>query len=248
MDSLALKQATLAEAQKKLEEVTAKVDALKKQYDDSVDNKNRLRKESEDLEAKLARAEQLVSGLSGEGVRWEASIGTFEAQAENVVGDALVAAAFASYAGPFDSTFRQRLVAGWLEKVKAEKLPHDTAFTFASFLAKKTDVRDWNLDGLPADDFSTENGVIVTRGRRWPLMIDPQQQANKWIKKMWGDKLTIVDPKMKDFLRKLENAIQFGQPLLMQVRGLWGLRGTVGCWCSWLLSENLTSFPPCRMS
>jgi dynein heavy chain len=23
---------------------------------------------------------------------------------------------------------------------------------------------------------------LVTRGRRWPLMIDPQLQANRWIK------------------------------------------------------------------
>ena len=30
--------------------------------------------------------------------------------------------------------------------------------------AKPEDVRDWNIQGLPADAFSTENGVMVTRG------------------------------------------------------------------------------------
>ena len=45
-------------------------------------------------------------------------------------------------------------------------------------------MREWNIWGLPRDAFSTENGVIVTRGRRTPLMIDPQMQALKWVKNM----------------------------------------------------------------
>ena len=38
-------------------------------------------------------------------------------------------------------------------------------------------MRDWNIQGLPSDSFSTENGVMVTRGNRWPLMVDPQGQV-----------------------------------------------------------------------
>ena len=54
----------------------------------------------------------------------------------------------------------------------------------AEFLADPALIRDWNLQGLPSDDFSTENGIIVTTGSRWPLVIDPQCQAVKWIKNM----------------------------------------------------------------
>lgn len=39
-------------------------------------------------------------------------------------------------------------------------------------------VVDVDVKGLPKDDFSTENGVMVTRGSRWPLMIDPQGQVS----------------------------------------------------------------------
>ena len=40
------------------------------------------------------------------------------------------------------------------------------------------------LAGLPTDEFSIDNAIILAKSRRWPLMIDPQGQANKWIKNM----------------------------------------------------------------
>lgn len=38
-------------------------------------------------------------------------------------------------------------------------------------------VREWVLAGLPSDDVSIDNGILVTRCKRWPLMIDPQVGA-----------------------------------------------------------------------
>ena len=36
----------------------------------------------------------------------------------------------------------------------------------------------------PPTAVSTENGIILANACRWPLCIDPQGQANKWIKNM----------------------------------------------------------------
>jgi len=71
-----------------------------------------------------------------------------------------------------------------LVQVRQLNIPCSPNFSFAQFLGKPTSVRDWNIQGLPSDSFSTENGVIVTTSNRWPLMIDPQGQAIKWIKNM----------------------------------------------------------------
>lgn len=43
-------------------------------------------------------------------------------------------------------------------------------------------VRDWVLEGLPNDPISIENAIIAKKGIRYPLMIDPQIQANKFLK------------------------------------------------------------------
>lgn len=49
--------------------------------------------------------------------------------------------------------------------------------------------------------------------RRWPLMIDPQGQANKWIKNMEKtNSLHVVKLNDPDYVRTLENCIQFGTP------------------------------------
>lgn len=78
-------------------------------------------------------------------------------------------------------------------------------------------IRQWNIDGLPSDNFSLENGIIIFKSRRWPLCIDPQGQANKWIKKMeMKKKVNVIKLSDTNYLRTLENAIQFGQPVLLE--------------------------------
>jgi dynein heavy chain len=91
-------------------------------YEESSTKKRVLEEELADLEGKLARAEKLVTGLAGERVRWEASITGFEAALAALPGDALLAAAFLSYAGPFPSEYRDHLVAKtWLPQVRTGK-------------------------------------------------------------------------------------------------------------------------------
>lgn len=54
-----------------------------------------------------------------------------------------------------------------------------------------------------------------SNARRWPLMIDPQGQANKWIKNMEkANNIHVIKLSDSDFVRTLENCIQFGTPVI----------------------------------
>ncbi|XP_078741949.1 dynein axonemal heavy chain 2-like, partial [Lampetra fluviatilis] len=96
-----------------------------------------------------------------------------------------MAAAFLSYMGPFLSNYREQIVSNiWMKQMRELGIPCSPEFSFSAFLSRGTTAREWSLQGLPSDCFSSENGIIVTRGARWPLMIDPQGQATEWIKNM----------------------------------------------------------------
>ena len=48
-------------------------------------------------------------------------------------------------------------------------------------------------------------------------MIDPQGQANKWIKKMEAVReIKVIKLSESQYLRTLENSIQFGVPVLLE--------------------------------
>ncbi|KAA0188249.1 Dynein heavy chain axonemal, partial [Fasciolopsis buskii] len=210
------KQELLAQAQAKLDEINAEIRRLQEQYNDKMQQKEELRKSAEHTEKMLDRASKLVSGLAGEKNRWEITVADLLRRIELLPGDCLLAAAFLSYMGPFLSEYREKLVKNWFGLIRAEVVPASDPFVFTDFLADPTQVRQWNLQGLPRDGFSVENGVIVTRGARWPLMVDPQGQAQRWIKSMEGKALLLIDLQMADYMRVLELAIQHGSPVLLQ--------------------------------
>jgi dynein heavy chain len=95
-----------------------------------------------------------------------------------------LAGASVVYAGPFTPSFRTLLRSSWRSTMAAHSLPYTDDCTLVSLLQDPVKLRRWQLAGLPTDAASTENALIVSKSRRWPLMIDPQNQANRWVKNM----------------------------------------------------------------
>ena len=91
-----------------------------------------------------------------------------------------------------------------------------------SVLGDDVTIRIWSVAGLPNDNLSVENGIVMFKSRRWPLMIDPQTQANKFIKNM-GKNTDVVNTGLDVFklsegnlLRNLEIAITYGKWVLLE--------------------------------
>ena len=221
-DSLKTKQEELDTAETALREVRMKVSKLEETFGSSESEQNVLRKEAEALEAKLRAAAKLVDGLSSEKVRWEASIRAFELDLKHLSGDCALASAFIAYCGPFPAQYRESLLKRhFIPTVKRLSLAYSPGFSVASFLSTDNEARQWGIEGLPTDPFSVENGVLVAGSalHHWPLMIDPQQQGKRWIKKRAAAAgLEVIDYSQPAHVRSqlLEKAMAAGLPLLVQ--------------------------------
>ena len=75
-----------------------------------------------------------------------------------------------------------KLIDLWKIKCVELGIPTSDVLSLSAILGDPYEIRQWNTEGLPRDTVSTENALLVTRARRWPLMIDPQDQANRWIR------------------------------------------------------------------
>ncbi|CAB1118301.1 unnamed protein product [Ectocarpus sp. CCAP 1310/34] len=237
---LAAANATLAIKQAELKEVNDKVEALEAQCAATVGEKKRLADEAETTANRLVRAEKLTSGLASEGVRWLESLENLGKQKVDLIGDAFLSCGCLSYYGPFTGGYRDDLVATWMKRVKQEGIPcsgggdstggdgdDETGdggggdgvggFSLIGTLGDPVEIRGWQNCALPTDKVSTDSAILVAKGTRWPLMIDPQGQANKWIKKMHeGDDIEVTTMTNAKLLRSLENCIRVGRPLLIE--------------------------------
>ncbi|XP_046821789.1 dynein axonemal heavy chain 2 [Vespa crabro] len=217
LESLRQKEAALTEATMQLQKIQEDLETLQKMYDAKMKEKQDLIKMAELLKVKLDRAAMLVEGLSGERIRWLETVESLGEFFDWLPGDCLISTAFVSYLGPFVSNYRDELFTIWMKEVNEKEIPMSPKLDVKEFLADPTTIREWNIQGLPSDGFSTENGIIVTRGTRWPLVIDPQCQAVKWIKNMEAkNALRVIDFGQADFMRVLEQALQFGWPVLLE--------------------------------
>ncbi|KAK2964418.1 putative Dynein axonemal heavy chain 6 [Blattamonas nauphoetae] len=231
------KKKAAAEAQAQLKELTDKLDAKMNQLKDLEKKLNDLKSLLEQKKQEAAKteadiqqtrnrfqnAEKLVSSLGDEGERWSMKLKELNENSVYIQGSSLLSAASLSYLGPFSADYRRRIVQFWTDECQNNFIPcgtSDQLFSLQKTLSSEVETRDWTMQGLPSDQLSLDNAVVVTRSRKWPLMIDPQGQANRWIRAKERDhRLKVMRPSDNHIIRDLSNCIRFGQPVLLEEIG-----------------------------
>ena len=160
----------------------ARIATLEANLDAAVKQKEQLAADVKQCRDRLERAQKLMNGLGGEKTRWSEAVVKLSADYENLIGDCLVSSSIIAYLGAFTSEFRHALVDAWHGVLRERSIPHTPHCDVHQTLAEPVKIRAWQIAGLPSDSHSIENGIIMSRARRWPLLIDPQGQANRCVR------------------------------------------------------------------
>ncbi|KAG8468097.1 hypothetical protein KFE25_007149 [Diacronema lutheri] len=214
---LKVANAKLAKAQGELDAVQDELNKMQREFDDAMATKQRIQDDADSTQRRMDSANKLINGLEGERKRWTSMSEEFADDIRRLTGDVAVACGFVAYVGPFNSTFRTTLLNRFYEDCVGKGIPVTKDLKVSAFLVDQGTIGDWNLEGLPSDELSVQNGIMVTRSSKWPLLIDPQGQGLQWLKKREEvNGLRITSLLDKRFRNVLEDSMSFGTPMIIE--------------------------------
>eukprot|EP00931_Biecheleriopsis_adriatica_P046587 TRINITY_DN26776_c0_g1_i1.p1 TRINITY_DN26776_c0_g1~~TRINITY_DN26776_c0_g1_i1.p1 ORF type:complete len:3217 (+),score=643.74 TRINITY_DN26776_c0_g1_i1:707-9652(+) len=191
------KQKQLKETQDEIASLLIKAEAKRKEIEDAerrvakgLEEKqnavNEFQKRLLDYESHLERCTSLAASLGDEKFVWQKRVAELLESQQNAAGDALLVAGTVVHLGPFLWSDRSDIISSWALHLDHLSLPFKKKSSLIDLLeeSRALDRRALVTAGLANDHASLEAAAIARTSRKWPLLIDPEGQAAKWVRKM----------------------------------------------------------------
>ncbi|KAK6172722.1 hypothetical protein SNE40_016326 [Patella caerulea] len=204
-------ESKMAKLGRALDEVDNKVAQLRARFEnftkEAAELKIKLDKENETIQA----AETLVSKLDVEYQRWNAQVGELSGELNELPKKALLGAAFITYLSSAPEDVRRQTIKNWMDSLGVTK------FDMRRFLSTESEQLIWKGEGLPSDDLSMENALVILQSSLRPFLVDPSSRATDWLKNhLKESRLEVVNQQDANFNTALELAVRFGKTLIIQ--------------------------------
>ena len=215
------------------------------------------------IHTEVKRAENVLTTLREEETNWTADQKRCRQELTLCPGNATIAAAFVTYLGCLSADSQNALLRQWIDFAKSHSAMKITMpfHTVSPYLSRSAELESWKSSLLPHDSFSTNTASALKYclrygSKRWPLIIDPHDQAELRLATLTDEKSAFVaisaDQKdVKDVLlearvagrnvllthiERLENFVDFEHVLKRS------LGGADVCFATSLTKSRLSSF------
>ena len=207
-------QKRLRRCEEELQEIDDRVAQLKKEFASRTAEAERLKANLSLAGTTLDKAEKLIGQLSGEQARWKAQAAQLRADLAKLPMKMLLAAGFATYLAKTPEDVRASMISKW------QDITNVSGFIFKRVMSTESELLQWKTMGLPSDDLSQENSLVICHATdRVHFIIDPASAATSWLKAILAnDKnrpLEVVNQFDTRFMNQVELAVRFGKTLLI---------------------------------
>lgn len=108
------------------------------------------------------------------------------------------------------------MLQNWISFCLSNNLYIKEDFDLTKHIIPQHIIRNWIAHQLPDDQYSIENAIFIKNSVKWPLIIDPEEQATRWIREMERSSLKSVKSEDPSLFRVLEQAIRLGESILIE--------------------------------
>ncbi|KAG7470921.1 hypothetical protein MATL_G00119020 [Megalops atlanticus] len=201
-----------------LNSVGQKVNELKEKFQSRTTEAAKLEAEVSKAQETIQAAEKLIHQLDGEHTRWNAQVAEITEELETLPKRAQLAAAFITYLSAAPEDQRKASLEEWMKSSGLQ------SFDLRRFLCSESEQLIWKSEGLPSDDLSMENALVIlqinalkSRSCACPFLIDPSSRATEWLRThLKESRLEVINQQDSNFITALELAVRFGKTLIIQ--------------------------------
>ena len=212
-------QLRLTRCEEELGEIDVRIGDMKTEFANRTAEAERLKRNLSLAGETLDKAEALIGQLSGEQARWKAQSGQIRNDIQMLPMKMLLAAGFSTYLAKAPEDVRSTMIRQW-EDITGLRSAEGIGFVFKRIMSTESELLTWKSMGLPTDDLSQENALVISNCTdRVPFIIDPASAATEWLRTTLGKEknrpLEVVTHHDSRFNNQVELAVRFGKTLLI---------------------------------
>ena len=197
---------------KALSDISKNIANMKSRFEKLTGDAAKLKLGIEATQETIQSAENLVNKLDGEQVRWTGQKTILEAKKDILLPQCLLASSYITFLGTCEEVQRDSKIQEWKAAVQFQD-----EFLIKNFLANEKQFLKWKHEGLPSDELSIGNAIILQNSQFCPFIIDPSLRASNWLREHFSDqRLEVVNIKDSNFVTVFELSVRFGKTLIIQ--------------------------------